>query len=130
MLKETAKKLNEKLAASLNPYFNGTCSKRLLTQNLHLWTLLVLILILMEHAQRERGCCYQMMRFQLCLNPYFNGTCSKRGIRVSVRTLAYVVLILILMEHAQRGYSISGSRHGRRRLNPYFNGTCSKSWYS
>ena len=43
---------NKKGLRSLNPYFNGTCSKSLPT--------------------RLRG--YPL----LCLNPYFNGTCSKR----------------------------------------------------
>ena len=37
---------------SLNPYFNGTCSKSLQTASAYL--------------------------FALGLNPYFNGTCSKR----------------------------------------------------
>ena len=61
----------------------------------------VLILILMEHAQRGRPATCQ---WQTC----------------------HTVLILILMEHAQRVVL----RHGRKRrnrLNPYFNGTCSKS---
>ncbi len=60
----------------------------------------VLILILMEHAQRADR--QREDYYATGLNPYFNGTCSKSGIRVSVRTLAYIVLILILMEHAQR----------------------------
>ena len=37
----------------LNPYFNGTCSKRRNTKILWCTTLSVLILILMEHAQRD-----------------------------------------------------------------------------
>ena len=61
----------------------------------------VLILILMEHAQRV----YSNMKNQeviSSLNPYFNGTCSKRlDDLVDTATTAYV-LILILMEHAQR----------------------------
>ena len=42
----------------------------------------VLILILMEHAQRDSlGKCYVTLTG---LNPYFNGTCSKRkGILLS-----------------------------------------------
>ena len=61
----------------------------------------VLILILMEHAQRARKAFFcPMMR--LSLNPYFNGTCSKRkGVNVHKIT-SLPVLILILMEHAQR----------------------------
>ena len=62
----------------------------------------VLILILMEHAQRVLG------RFTIChysrgcLNPYFNGTCSKSsGVELGVN-VGVDVLILILMEHAQR----------------------------
>ena len=37
----------------------------------------VLILILMEHAQRE-SLVNLKYNFKLSLNPYFNGTCSKR----------------------------------------------------
>ena len=36
----------------LNPYFNGTCSKSLLCQKIQTTRTIVLILILMEHAQR------------------------------------------------------------------------------
>ena len=38
---------------SLNPYFNGTCSKSFLNIMKQVSTMNVLILILMEHAQRE-----------------------------------------------------------------------------
>mgnify|MGYP004666259705 CR=1 len=38
--------------ACLNPYFNGTCSKRLAYVGASDQTATVLILILMEHAQR------------------------------------------------------------------------------
>ena len=61
----------------LNPYFNGTCSKRYNNSNLHN-SVKVLILILMEHAQRES---------------------ERNG---EIRNY-FKVLILILMEHAQRG---------------------------
>ena len=38
----------------------------------------VLILILMEHAQRAIKKQKHLLKiFQICLNPYFNGTCSK-----------------------------------------------------
>ena len=61
----------------------------------------VLILILMEHAQR--GYIHPCNRKAAeCLNPYFNGTCSKS---------------------ACLGESIKLSQDS---LNPYFNGTCSK----
>ena len=43
-----ARRLN---TSRLNPYFNGTCSKRL-TEEMKRYLLGVLILILMEHAQR------------------------------------------------------------------------------
>ena len=61
----------------LNPYFNGTCSKSAFHKLLVANDLLVLILILMEHAQRVLY------------------TSLKQG-------GGRVVLILILMEHAQR----------------------------
>ena len=37
----------------------------------------VLILILMEHAQRDKMKKTNMKPIEVCLNPYFNGTCSK-----------------------------------------------------
>ena len=61
---------------SLNPYFNGTCSKRTAAAAATQTIVGVLILILMEHAQRE------MYRAWFESHP--------------------MVLILILMEHAQR----------------------------
>ena len=87
----------------------------------------VLILILMEHAQRVMP---QVMplRKGMCLNPYFNGTCSKRlPDYVREEIIATLVLILILMEHAQRDYQASCLSYSLQCLNPYFNGTCSKS---
>ena len=41
------------------------------------WRQIVLILILMEHAQRDENVILPS-RFDMGLNPYFNGTCSKR----------------------------------------------------
>ena len=60
----------------------------------------VLILILMEHAQRAFH--KLLAANNLRLNPYFNGTCSKSEFEKYVRNLERV------------------------GLNPYFNGTCSK----
>ena len=68
------------LWASLNPYFNGTCSKSQGIRERGVRKRFVLILILMEHAQREGLDMVEDQRF-VC------------------------VLILILMEHAQRGCS-------------------------
>ena len=62
----------------------------------------VLILILMEHAQRE------------FFNKYPEG-------------FHFKVLILILMEHAQR-VAARLEKDVANGLNPYFNGTCSKSF--
>ena len=62
---------------------------------------LVLILILMEHAQRDAE------------------------IKASIDA-AVAVLILILMEHAQRAKNGKSKHETRHSLNPYFNGTCSK----
>ena len=61
----------------------------------------VLILILMEHAQREKQ---------------FVAYCERHGL----------VLILILMEHAQRALENHVDKSIIDSLNPYFNGTCSK----
>ena len=62
---------------SLNPYFNGTCSKSRIGNGENGFGAVVLILILMEHAQRDYG----------------NNTLVR---------WSFNVLILILMEHAQR----------------------------
>ena len=64
---------------SLNPYFNGTCSKSKPYNYAIIRVHAVLILILMEHAQRAKTVHYEIERF-------------------------YEVLILILMEHVQRGH--------------------------
>ena len=40
-------------------------------------TSVVLILILMEHAQRANMMICTLQTANACLNPYFNGTCSK-----------------------------------------------------
>ena len=61
----------------------------------------VLILILMEHAQRYKKNLGSKEEQNSCLNPYFNGTCSK---------IQFQVLKRLRLS----------------RLNPYFNGTCSK----
>ena len=85
--------------AGLNPYFNGTCSKRLYETSFR--TLYaVLILILMEYAQREFGRKLKKPPTFYSLNPYFNGTCSKRTLLVKFILCLIGVLILILMEHA------------------------------
>ena len=65
------------LLSRLNPYFNGTCSKREYITIFTVINLFVLILILMEHAQRDGN--------SVCFTMVDGG-----------------VLILILMEHAQR----------------------------
>ena len=78
MLKEGEEHESHKnMACSLNPYFNGTCSKRYIGASDQTQTALVLILILMEHAQRE-------------------------ALRHVYSVTSQTVLILILMEHAQR----------------------------
>ena len=65
------------MVQGLNPYFNGTCSKR-------------------RRKGRISGCIPER------LNPYFNGTCSKSGHLYLLHKSLVNVLILILMEHAQR----------------------------
>ena len=102
MLKETINKKITALNICLNPYFNGTCSKSMKTRFYLRISTWVLILILMEHAQRV--CALSRTLAQLTsLNPYFNGTCSKS---------------------VYNGMLVPSNRTS---LNPYFNGTCSKS---
>ena len=86
---------------SLNPYFNGTCSKSVLSPS-------------RDDAKSA------------CLNPYFNGTCSKSYSAMFTTDDYFLVLILILMEHAQRGFKKRNKTNEKTCLNPYFNGTCSK----
>ena len=78
MLKELMEGAELKLyQLGLNPYFNGTCSKSYTYETFIHTLYAVLILILMEHAQR--------------------------GLKLRKPTTFYhLVLILILMEHAQR----------------------------
>ena len=72
----TTEKNYNGVTISLNPYFNGTCSK--------------------SYIKTVRGV------LQTRLNPYFNGTCSKSVDRAQLSSSIKDVLILILMEHAQR----------------------------
>ena len=86
MLKEANDKCDEDNALTcLNPYFNGTCSKSVFDNAGDLTWCHVLILILMEHAQRESSIKVQFTTLLSSLNPYFNGTCSKR--RPKIHTL-------------------------------------------
>ena len=79
----------------LNPYFNGTCSKSYVTSTSFRGTCNVLILILMEHAQRAFNKCF--LSILSCLNPYFNGTCSKRAFFVRPYVLiCYVVKFTLI----------------------------------
>ena len=61
MLKECPLAVRWKVYKSLNPYFNGTCSK----SNISSW---------------------RTANATTCLNPYFNGTCSKRSIKMAYTT--------------------------------------------
>ena len=86
----------------------------------------VLILILMEHAQREIWKNWQKSRLSPCLNPYFNGTCSK-----SVGASDNTATALGLNPYFNGTCSKSENEatqftHMLNGLNPYFNGTCSK----
>ena len=85
---------------SLNPYFNGTCSKSS-SSSLKQRNLLSLNPYFNGTCSKSWWTCVTITSFRGSLNPYFNGTCSKRC----------------------RGQSIELSQDG---LNPYFNGTCSK----
>ena len=97
------KRHNINSVVSLNPYFNGTCSKSQFVAYCKRHNInSVLILILMEHAQRALTL-QDSSSHTRCLNPYFNGTCSKRK--------AFIILLAFALGC----------------LNPYFNGTCSKS---
>ena len=85
---------------SLNPCFSGTCSKRSCIRPVQNGLWFVLILVLVEHAQRGRTqkACHSLTS----LNPCFSGTCSKR-------------------EQAKQANNVL-----QLSLNPCFSGTCSK----
>ena len=126
-------KCNAQTAQSLNPCFSGTCSKRLLTdgevsalvwglnpcfsgtcsksrrpQTCAFGVLCVLILVLVEHAQRAAS----MAEFNAAvegLTPCFSGTCSKsEEIILDNVVIQCFVLILVLVEHAQRDDGVKG----------------------
>ena len=81
----------------LNPYFNGTCSKSYVTSTSFRGTCNVLILILMEHAQRALSENEDTNNNPFRLNPYFNGTCSKRAFFVRPYVLiCYVVKFTLI----------------------------------
>ena len=64
----------------LNPCFNGTYSRSILTW-INERTLEVLILVLMEHTLGENEVVV-IKSCKMCLNPCFNGTYSRRRKRI------------------------------------------------
>ena len=86
----------------------------------------VLILILMEHAQRvEKSCIFSHLFLRL--NPFLMEHAQRDSLCFGNYTSPQRVLILILMEHAQRDKHNERYQRETYSLNPYFNGTCSKS---
>ena len=85
MLKELFKEDPTAAATSLNPYFNGTCSKSALEGVQSLYTASLNPYFNGTCSKRNIVFSYQINE-SLSLNPYFNGTCSKRAffIRPSV----------------------------------------------
>ena len=114
------------LWASLNPYFNGTCSKSWARQDVPS-SLKVLILILMEHAQRELGITYWQVTGDIVLILILMEH-AQRVYVFQIHHRIWGVLILILMEHAQRERWNRSKFGASVCLNPYFNGTCSKRY--
>ena len=57
----------------------------------------VLILILMEHAQRANDMITQHQFVAYCFNPYFNGTCSKRAFFIRPSVLICYIEIFTLI---------------------------------
>ena len=122
MLKETRRTIIFEDEWCLNPYFNGTCSKRVVTTDTTIKAGRLNPYFNGTCSKRHNKMEKTTMKR---LNPYFNGTCSKRvHTNMSNKTLPHV-LILILMEHAQR--DCMANIFSSLSLNPYFNGTCSKS---
>ena len=84
----------------------------------------VLILILMEHAQRVCSThVYSLLNYSL--NPYFNGTCSKSYIHPCNRKAAEFRLNPYFNGTCSKRKQVS-TMNVVNGLNPYFNGTCSK----
>ena len=115
-------------ALSLNPYFNGTCSKSGF-QNENIGPCAYgLNPYFNGTCSKSNGVGTGKTSQQRSLNPYFNGTCSKRAAEFLMEKGYFLtVLILILMEHAQRVIETLDKHVDAASLNPYFNGTCSKS---
>ena len=91
-----------------------------------LWLDGVLILILMEHAQREDYKALLDAKAAVLILILME---HAQRADVDLHQCVYVdyVLILILMEHAQRGVLKRMLQTASfLSLNPYFNGTCSK----
>ena len=93
-----------------------------LTPGVKTW---VLILILMEHAQRGPSS-NRLMRFgRPSLNPYFNGTCSKRC-RKWFNNFIVSSLNPYFNGTCSKRIDLKSGDQVQLCLNPYFNGTCSK----
>ena len=87
--------------AGLNPYFNGTCSKSYIPEAKK-FAQGVLILILMEHAQREEICSGRRTKSLCVLILILMEHAQRVKLSSSISLRQRNVLILILMEHAQR----------------------------
>ena len=87
---------------------------------------IVLILILMEHAQRVSHSVNQRKRTEKSLNPYFNGTCSKRYESYREYILTYDSLNPYFNGTCSKSVAEVHEIEKVACLNPYFNGTCSK----
>ena len=86
----------------------------------------VLILILMEHAQRVLKILSNIVLYT-SLNPYFNGTCSKSEVQKGARRAMTVCLNPYFNGTCSKREMANCYIHPSNSLNPYFNGTCSKS---
>ena len=142
---------HKKTRRSLNPCFNGICSRSRIVAHTDGFALNVLILVLMEYALEGpqswtsqsfstslnpcfNGICSRSQRHlstqkkYLCLNPCFNGICSRSCCVRYALFCPKIVLILVLMEYALEATpKPKHNKHRRKGLNPCFNGICSRS---
>ena len=85
---------------SLNPCFNGRCTRTVFAPEHGFRGTAVLILVLMEDALVHYSLGGQFARRYTCLNPCFNGRCTRTSEEVKEQVVDQLVLILVLMEDA------------------------------
>ncbi len=122
---EKSSTVNAAPQLSLNPCFNGRCTRSVRFCNATDANQTVLILVLREDALGGLST-KLVIPVQNCLNPCFNGRCTRRKTLRLHSILMCRVLILVLMEDALGAASVPTNTPRSRSLNPCFNGRCTR----